>query len=135
MGAITDTDAGLASGATEVYTSVELLSGDTPEIVTTNEAIASAVLTSGMAARTVVGLNGSGEIIKAVLGTTQAWGILIATIAAGSSSGTKAQIYRAGCFNPAALVWDATYDTDEKKRVAFNAAAGSQIFIKKSPQA
>lgn len=132
---IPDTNVGLASVNTDTYTDVELLSGDTPSVVTTNEPIASSVLTSGLTARTVVGLNGSNEIIPAVLGTTQAWGILIAGINAGSSSGTKAQVYRAGCFNPAALVWDATYDTDEKKRVAFRAAVGSDIFIKKSPQA
>lgn len=132
---ITDTNVGLASVNTEVYTGVELLSGDTPNIVTTSENIASAVLTSGLAARTVVALDGSGNIIPAVLGTSQAWGITVCAIAAGSSSGTKVPVYRAGCFNPAALAWDATYNTDEKKRTAFNAAAGSQIFIKKNPQA
>ncbi len=132
---ITDTTVGLASFNTDTYTGVELLSGDTPPVVTTNEPIASAVLTSGLPARAVVGINGSGEIIRAVLGTTQAIGILIAAINAGSSAGNKAQVYRAGCFNPAALDWDATYNTDEKKRTAFVAAEGSQIFIKKNPQA
>jgi len=128
-------DYGVASIQTDTFTSVELIAGDTPLIVTTTENVDSTVLAAGMVALRVVGLDAQGEVVDALYGTTQAVGILVSPIAAGSSAGTKALVYRAGCFNPAALSWPASYDTDEKKRTAFNAAVGSQIFIKKTPVA
>lgn len=135
MGTTVTNDYGVASISNDTFTSVELIAGDTPLIVTTTEPVDSAVLAAGMVALRVVGLDAQGEVVDALLGTTQAVGILVSPIAAGSSAGTKALLYRAGCFNPAALSWPASYDTDEKKRTAFNSAAGSQIFIKKTPVA
>ena len=128
-------DYGVASIQTDAFTSVELIAGDTPAIVTTTEPVDSTILTAGMAALRVVGLDAQNEIVDAAYGTIQAIGILVSPIAAGSSAGTKAIVYRSGCFNPAALSWPASYDTDEKKRIAFNGASGSQIFIKKTPVA
>ena len=132
MPLISDADVGIASVSTDVFTSVELLSGDTPAVVTTNEPIASALLTSGIPARTLVGRDGSGNLVKAVLGSVAPIGITVVTVAAASGAGTKVPVYRAGCFNPAALAWDASYDTDEKKRLAFE-GSNPQIFIKKNP--
>jgi len=128
-------DYGVASIQTDAFTSVELMSGDTPLVVTTSEPVDSTVLTAGMAALRVVALDAQGEVVDAAHGSLQAVGILVSPIAAGSSAGTRALLYRAGCFNPAALSWPASYDTDEKKRTAFISAPGSQIFIKKTPVA
>lgn len=128
-------DYGVASIQSDAFTSVELIAGDTPQVVTTTESVDSTILTAGMVALRVVGLDGQNEIVDAAYGSIQAIGILVSPIAAGSSAGTKALVYRAGCFNPAALSWPSSYDTDEKKRTAFNGATGSQIFIKKTPVA
>ena len=71
----------------------------------------------------MVGLDGSGRIIPAVLGTTAAIGITTAPIVTGAGQNPKLQIIRGGHFNGDMLVWGATYNTDAKKIAAFRGAA------------
>jgi hypothetical protein len=48
----------------------------------------------------------------------------------------KNACWRQGMFNPDVLVWDASFDTDEKKRLAFEGAPSpTSIFIRKPMQA
>lgn len=135
--ALTPVNAGLAAGIAGRYTetinpnAAPLLTGDTPEVVIVDET----VLTSQtLAALTVVGFNGAGKLVPAVLGTTAAVGILV--YAVDTTGGDKiASIYRGGCFNPDLLVWGASYDTDAKKRKAFEGAPSPTQIVIRKPQA
>ncbi len=97
-----------------------LITGDIPALVTEDMTFAAS---QTIEAWTVVGLDGTGDIVPAVLGTTAAIGITVCKVVT-PASGTKkaAPIYRQGVFNPAMLAWDATYNTDEKKLEAFRGA-------------
>ena len=121
-------DPGMASSANEEFVSQELLSGDFP-LSTTPEVVASAVIASAdLPAFTVVGRNGSGELVKAVYGSIAPVGITTAKVLEGATDAHVA-IYRSGMFNPAALNWDSSYNTAAKKRLAFEASQPT-IFIR-----
>jgi len=63
-------------------------------------------------------------------------GILVyAHTTGGSDTTVRAAVYRAGVFNPALLVWDASFDSDEKKRLAFEGAPAPTNIIIRKPQA
>ncbi len=86
-------------------------------------------------ARTPVGLDGSGNIIKAVLGTTAAIGFCLIDIVTDASATLKAYpIRRTGVYNPDLLNWDATYNTDEKKLEAFRGAPSPSQIIMRRPK-
>lgn len=78
-----------------------------------------------LAEYTVVGLNGDGEIVPAVLGTTEAIGVLMYPVTSGAGENPVARVLRSACINHlwAGLTWDATYDTDAKKKNAFEGAS------------
>lgn len=116
-------DVHVATLEVDSFTEVALLTGDTPPIVTTSE-VAAVALTQWQ----VVGRDGTGKIIPAVLGTTEAIGITVSAVDPAVGVLDTVAVYRAGCFNPKALIWDATYDTDAKKKVAFE-LKGNQIFM------
>lgn len=74
-------------------------------------------------ANTVVGFNANKEIIPAVLGTVTAIGVTVIRVVTPASGALKgAPVYRAGHFNHKRLVWDASYDTEAKKIMAFEGA-------------
>lgn len=106
-----------------------LLTGHLPAVLTEDMTIAAS---QTLLAYTPVGLDGSGNLIKAVLGTTQAIGIIVHDVVTDASATLKSiPVYRAGCFNPAMLNWDASYNTDEKKLEAFRGAPSpTQIVIR-----
>lgn len=80
----------------------------------------------------VLSLNGSGKLIPAVLGTSAAMFISTQAIAAPTGAGVTVPVFFAGMFNPDALVWDATYNTDAKKVNAFvGAPSPTRIMIRK----
>lgn len=113
---------GLVAQGSDTITAVDiaLITGNEPAYMEEDMTVA---LSQTLAAYTVVGLDGSGNIIPAVLGTTQAIGITLLAVTTPGSGALKAvPILRAACVNPAKLVWDATYDNDEKKREAFRGA-------------
>lgn len=127
-------DAGMAMAATEDFKTIPLFTGDTP-VTTTPEIVADAVVASvDLPAYSVVGRDGNGKLVKATWNATPASGVpavgvTTATVKAGATAKNVA-MYRSGMFNPNALVWDASYDTDEKKRLAFEYAQDT-IFIRK----
>lgn len=123
MPQITQGDVHIASLNTDTFTTIALLTGDTPPVVTQHE-----VTTVALAQYQVVGRNAGGTIVPAVLGTVEAIGITVNAIDPAVGTVDSVAVYRAGCFNPKALVWDATYDTDQKKKVAFE-AKGNPIFM------
>lgn len=84
------------------------------------EVAASQTLVAGQ----VVAFNGSKRLIPAVLGTSEAIGVMAHDITTtGSTSYKGAKVYRGGHFNGARLTWDATYNTEAKKVMAFDGAA------------
>lgn len=119
-------DIGLASGALEDFNIVSLFSGEAP-IVTTAERVGAS---KTYLANTVVGRDAGGLLVPAVLGTVAPIGILITNVTTGAGESAGVAVYRGGMFNPDALIWDASYDTDEKKRTAFEGFQ-SGIFIQK----
>lgn len=139
MTVISDVEVKMAGSQYEEFSTVELFSGDTPLPVTTSEVVADALLTTGLAAYSVVGRDATGKLVLAVHDTDtpanaiKPIGITVAAVAAGATVG-NIQVFRAGCFNPAALNWDASYTTDEIKRLAFE-GSGAEIVIKKNPVA
>lgn len=86
------------------------------------------------AARQVVGLNGSGKLIPAVRGTTQAIGYVVYAPSAATVLDQPIEVMRQGVFNPDALVFDASYGTDEQKRLAFEGAPSPTSIILRKPQ-
>lgn len=113
-------DVHLASAEVDSFNTIALLTGDTPPIVTMAE-VAGADLKQWQ----VVGRDAAtGKVVPAVLGTTEAIGVAVNSVAVDKS----VAVYRAGCFNPKALIWDASYDTDAKKKIAFE-KTGTQIFV------
>lgn len=101
-------------------THVALIAGHEPDIFV-EELIVAASQT--IAAYTPVGFDGSGRLVPAVFGTTQAIGITIAAITTDSSTNYRGiGVYRGGCFNKDAITWPASYDTDAKKVGAFRGA-------------
>lgn len=89
-------------------------------------------LSQTLVAYQVVGVDGSGNIIPAVLGTTAAIGIMIEPITTPGSGALKAgRVLRSACVNPDKLVWDATYNTAAKKLNAFKGAPSpTQILVR-----
>lgn len=73
---------------------------------------------------TVVGRNGSGQLVRATWNANPASavkpvGVLAHAAALGASGTGTGTFWYSGCFNMDALVWDATFDTDAKKLAAF----------------
>lgn len=107
-------------GDTIVVTPEGLVTGSEPGLRSEDMTVAAS---QTIAARTPLGVDGSGNIIPAVLGTTQAIGFCLIDIATTSSSTlTGYPITRSGCFNPAMLNWPVSYDTMAKKLAAFRGA-------------
>lgn len=60
-------------------------------------------------------------------------GILPTKLLTGAGVTTTTDILRQGCFNPDALVWDASFDTDAKKKVAFEGSPSpTNIVLRKN---
>ena len=85
-------------------------------------------------ARQVVGLNGSGKLIPAVLGTTAAIGFISYAPSAATTLDQMIGVMRQGVFNQDLLTFDASYDTAEKKRLAFEGAPSPTSIILRKPE-
>ena len=87
----------------------------------------------------VVGLDAGGKLVPAVYDAdpqdpafVQAIGVCTQAVAAPTGTGVTVPIWFAGCFNPDALVWDATFATDDSKANAFfGAPSPTRILIRK----
>jgi len=116
---------GIAAHATEDFVQAPVLFSGEGRINTTNEPIGqNTTIVYGQ----VVGRS-SGKIVPAVLGTTEAIGVALVAITTGAGGSGTIAVARSGTLNPDAAVWDATYDTAEKKRLAFEATA-TPIYVK-----
>lgn len=137
MTTINHQNAGLAEIQTDAFTSVELLAGDTPAIVT-DYGLAGSLGTPGIPAWTPVFVDeGTRAITLAVIDTgtpansVYPNAVTVADTPAGAATTASVPVYKAGSFNIRALNWPATFDTDAKKFGAFGKGVGShQIFVK-----
>lgn len=121
--------AGFETG--DSFESVELFNSAIPLPVTEDFPVAQ---NTDLAARSVVGVDGSGNLAIAKTSSTAVvpLGVLTMAVKTGAGETTRAAIFRAGNFNPAALVWHADYDTDAKKAAAFRGSpTPTNIVIRK----
>lgn len=127
MATIPHGDVHIATSETDSFDQIVLLTGDTPPVVTTSE-VAAAALPQWC----VVGRDADGKIVKATYAAddtgVEPIGITVNAVDPAVGTLDTVAVYRAGCFNPNALVWDATFDTDAKKKAAFE-KTGTQIFL------
>lgn len=129
-----DLKAGVAGQWSETFDAgeVSLLAGDVPALATMQLPAAAA---QTFEAHEVVGFDGSNRLIPAVHGVTAAIGFVMYAPSAATTAGQLLEVVRMGCFNPDRLVWDASYDTDEKKRLAFEGAPSPTQIILRKPRA
>jgi hypothetical protein len=104
----------------DTYVQNHLLSGAEPPL---QPAIGITVAAGGndLAQFQVVGRNGDGDLVEAVIDeATPANSIKpIGVLAHAAAAGETGQVWYSGCFDPAALVWDASFNTDALKAAAF----------------
>lgn len=62
-------------------------------------------------------------------GGVKAAGIMTAPVITGAGQSTTVDLYRGGHWNMASLVWDATFDSDAKKRTAFEGGISPTILV------
>lgn len=119
-------NAGIAAFESDGYKTIPLITGD-QEIVTTSEVVASGAISGGdLPAYSVVGRS-SGELVLANLtGPIAPIGVTTSVVKQGATN-RNVTIFRTGTFNPAALNWHADYNTDEKKRLAFEGKCNIHI--------
>lgn len=90
---------------------------------------------TNLALFSVVGLNGSGDLVMANNTTVKAIGVLAHGSVSGASGNVMAQVWYSGCFDPTYLIWDTSFDTDAKKAAAFRGSpTPTQIVIRKKFQ-
>lgn len=121
--------AGIPSVADDIISpaDVALVTGSVPLVLTEDYIVAAS---QTILAKTPLGLDGSGRLVPAVYTTTPAIGISVVDITTDASTNYKGTpLYRAGCFNPLALVWPASYDTEAKKMAAFKQATAQPANI------
>ena len=108
------------------YLPSTLLAGHEPALAPANTYPAKA--STALVQFTVVGREGNakdGAIVIATATTVQPIGVLAHGFTAGATGLTPASVFEIGCFNigsDSPLVWDASFDTDDKKHAAFRGA-------------
>lgn len=127
-----DLTAGVAAQSSDIITAREeaLVTGDAPA---QSWMLLPAAAAQTFTARQVVGLNGSGKLIPAVRGTTQAVGYVVYAPGAATVLDQPISVMRQGVFNPNLLTFDASYSTDEFKRLAFESAPSPTSIILRAP--
>jgi hypothetical protein len=104
-----------AAGVVEIQAKVAGQAGDAIATTETgsNTSFGSATLTGGIGANVMP------------------IGITTAAVTTGSGVTTTVDVYRSGMFNPDALTWDASFNSDAKKKAAFEGSISPNIFIQK----
>lgn len=116
-----------------VFQQIELFAGTVPAPFTEAYPVGAS---TDLPAFSVVGLNGSGNLVLADPGAgtpIPAIGVTTAPVTTGVGETASVAIFRAGCFNPAALNWGAWFNSDARKLAAFRGAATpTNITIRKT---
>lgn len=125
---LTDGAPGIASFATETYGNTEEVRfGDTPYTTTTVNA--TGVL--NLALYSVVSYDGTTIALADETVAGDAYGVLTAPVVLAAGETTTVDLIRTGHLSMDALVWDASFDTDAKKKVAFEAGLSPTLFVSK----
>lgn len=131
-------DPGVASFASQDYGQADLLTGDMP-MPTTNEDVAASTTLAVFSVVGRVGNLATGALTLATTGNVdpdddiKPIGVLTQKVATGVGVTAKADVWRGGCFNPAALVWDSSFDTDAKKAKAFEGSPSPTNIVIRKP--
>lgn len=96
-----------------------LIVGETPAVVTEDRTFAAS---QTIPAFTPLGFDGSGNLIPAVFGTTQAVALSLIDMVTPAGAVKGGPVLTQGCLNRDMIAWPASYDTDEKKLEAFRGA-------------
>lgn len=128
-----DLTAGVAAQSSDIINAQEesLVTGDAPS---QSWMLLPAAAAQTFTARQVVGVNGSGNLIPAVRGTTQAIGYVVYAPSGATTIGQMISVMRQGVFNPNLLTFDASYGTAEQKRLAFEGAPSPTSIILRAPE-
>lgn len=120
---------GVASFQEDSFGQMEVRSGDTPVTTTTEKVGPSTTL----AIYSVVGRVGNAPGGNLVLATqsVKPVGILTAPVSTGAGVSTTVDVYRSGMWNPDALVWDASFNTDTLKFAAFEGSVSPENFLQR----
>lgn len=104
--------------------------GDTPAPTTTTITVAGPV---DLKLYDVVSYDGDDAVALAehASGNSDAYGILTAPVVLAAGQTTTVDVYRSGHWSMDALGWDASFDTDAKKKTAFEGGESSQNFVSK----
>lgn len=125
--------AGVASQSSDIVNPQDdaLITGDAPA---QSWMLLPAAAAQTFTARQVVGKDVSGNIVPAVLGTVAAIGYIVYAPTSVTTLGLLVSVMRQGVYNPNLLTFDATYNTAEKKRLAFEGAPSPTSIIMRVPE-
>lgn len=124
---------GVASFASEKFgNNPEPRFGDTPA-PTTNVTLTASGADVDLAIYSVIDNNGAGALADQAGSTAddRANYITAEPIFIADGDSMTVPVYRGGHWNQDALTWDGSYDTDAKKKVAFEGSVSPNIFIGK----
>lgn len=129
------TEPGIPGYESQEFGQIEPRAGEGP-FHTTNEPVGQSTTLS---IYQVVGKDGSGNLVPADISDPDpanhivAYGIMAISGVTAVGESLVLPVYRSGQFNMNALVWPASYDTDAKKKAAFEAGPSTAILIKSNP--
>ena len=106
------------------------ITGDNPAVATTDELVA---VSQTLPARTPVQFT-AGALVIAVQGTPAVGIVVYETVTGAGDSTVRTGVYRRGTFNPNLINWPASYNTAEKKRLAFEGAPSPTAIVLRAPQ-
>lgn len=105
---------------------------DTPALVTTTITVTASGADVVIDFLDVLATDGDAAVYNATPGAATANYIAATTITVPDGSSKEVPVYTMGHFEMAALNWDASYDTDAKKKAAFQGSVSPSIFVSKS---
>jgi hypothetical protein len=124
---------GVASFQEDSFGQQEVRSGDTPVTTTTEKVGASTTLAIYSVVGRAANAAGGNLVLATATGSPaiKPVGILTAPVATGAGVTTTVDVYRSGMFNPDALVWDTSFNTDLLKFAAFEGSVSPDIFLQR----
>lgn len=133
-----DLTAGVAGKWSETINAEEplLVTGDAPA---QSWMLLPAAVSQTFTARQVVGFNSSKKLVPATWNADpevaiQPIGYITYAPTAATTDGQMIGVMRQGVYNPDALTFDASFNTDEKKRLAFEGAPSPTSIILRKPE-
>lgn len=121
---------GVASFASETWGNTnEMLISDTPAMATQTISVAASGADVTIALGQVLAADGSPAAQDGMTAADKACYIAAMSIVVADGATKSVAVYRAGHFDMDALTWAASYDTDAKKKAAFDDAGVSPMIL------